>query len=877
MPESLNVIALISGGKDSFYSILHCLHHGHKVVALANLCPPQQADGTTVDDMDSMTYQTVGHKVIPLYEQCINVPVFQHPIKGTSVCMDQDYSPPDQLQRLTGNDEAEDLLELLKSVKQAIPAANAVSSGAILSTYQRTRVESVVLRIGMTPLAYLWQYPFLPPPPERDDSSTGLLDDMLAAGCDAIMVKIASYGIPPTLLSRSLRYAGTINMIGQGFRNRNLFIEDEAEYRASVLGEGGEYETLTVNGPRFLWRKKVKWSPSKTWQDGDATLELDNAPEVAAQDSEDQHLEQPLRIPAEFDVLFADIVNECRQHSHEEQEGHSSSRLLPAYETSQGLADLSLQHTLAFSTHHVSITNITAALKPILKDEVAADHVIAGGADLGSMSAAEQMQQISLVVKSFLKQFSRLLGPYESITVRNVTSTMLMLASMDDFSTVNVHYAELFSSIKPPARCTFATALSTGIKVSLNIVIDLRHTDARRSLHVQSRSYWAPANIGPYSQAVTERLSSIGFDDDSASRAELVNFAGQIPLRPITMELAFEDELQNIALSLQHLWRVGQEREVDLWMWGLALLAGSTNFARSAQQALDVWCRRHTVPTGANDGDEDQDEDTIDVWDRVHNRLKSNLHGATHRATENGHLHTLPNWQSLDGTKKLVPPFIAAEVSQLPRNVPIEWWSIGLGRLPKGGKACVRERECTICTGETSGVVHRTLQYIHGEDGCFVSVFVKLDLGSAPGNYRDVLARLFQHTHDAGRKVVSGHCLLNGIIGANYYSRIADEPWMRGIAVVPCHDLYFGCASSQSNEGTDPNSEVEAAAMILLVRTEESLRANNSWDLPALTSLEASYITAQRNGQHRSLNTPDISHRVSDLRSTSSGSMDDFD
>ena len=40
VPERLNVIALVSGGKDSFFSLLHCLANGHRVVALANLYPP---------------------------------------------------------------------------------------------------------------------------------------------------------------------------------------------------------------------------------------------------------------------------------------------------------------------------------------------------------------------------------------------------------------------------------------------------------------------------------------------------------------------------------------------------------------------------------------------------------------------------------------------------------------------------------------------------------------------------------------------------------------------------------------------------------------------------------------------------------------------
>lgn len=56
----LKVVALISGGKDSFFSILHCLANGHEVVALANLHPPLE-DGEQSEDIDSFMYQTVGH------------------------------------------------------------------------------------------------------------------------------------------------------------------------------------------------------------------------------------------------------------------------------------------------------------------------------------------------------------------------------------------------------------------------------------------------------------------------------------------------------------------------------------------------------------------------------------------------------------------------------------------------------------------------------------------------------------------------------------------------------------------------------------------------------------------------------------------------
>ena len=85
---------------------------------------------------------------------------------------------------MTKNDETEDLLRLLKTVKAAHPEIEAVSVGAILSNYQRARVENVCGRLGLTCLAYLWQ---------RDQKE--LLGEMINAGLTAVVIKVAAIGI----------------------------------------------------------------------------------------------------------------------------------------------------------------------------------------------------------------------------------------------------------------------------------------------------------------------------------------------------------------------------------------------------------------------------------------------------------------------------------------------------------------------------------------------------------------------------------------------------------------------------------------------------------------------------------------------------------
>ena len=125
-----------------------CQHYGHEVVALANLLPTQEE----VDELDSYMYQTVGHQIVAAYASCMGLPLYRRKILGAS--KDQRLVYED-----TAGDEVEDLAALLAYIKSEIPDVGAVSSGAIASDYQRTRVERVCSRLGLVSLAYLWHQP----------------------------------------------------------------------------------------------------------------------------------------------------------------------------------------------------------------------------------------------------------------------------------------------------------------------------------------------------------------------------------------------------------------------------------------------------------------------------------------------------------------------------------------------------------------------------------------------------------------------------------------------------------------------------------------------------------------------------------------------
>lgn len=669
MTKSLNVIALISGGKDSFYTLLHCIQNGHKVVALANLYPtlPEGAISAAVEneDINSFMYQTVGHSLIPLYADALQLPLYRQQIKGTSKQTGRYY---DSSAKESSSDETEDLLPLLENVKQHHPEADALCSGAILSTYQRTRIESVALRVGLTSLAYLWQYPLLPPPSSRQDSLTGLLEDMSAAGCNSRIIKVASGGMPEDLLGLNVADSRTMNRM---IATMAPFFEDnELALRGAVLGEGGEFETLALDGPRSIWKRRIEITEEENLvvseEGGVKWLKLgqSRAVQQETQVEGDQNATDLVRVPGTFDPQFEHIASlRLKVEDH--------SEFVPESIT-QVFAGTTLSHeVLGRVTAKLSLESETLVIANITAPDVKSD-------------AAQQMEQIVSSLKEILLHISGANNIDPPLSSASIISTTLLLKSMSSFASVNNSYARLFpiGLPNPPARVTIACLIPPNVLVILSCTISLRPRSTHRGLHVQSRSYWAPANIGPYSQAIC-----VPFNSDNEGGCEFVYMAGQIPLLPASMELFQAPFVDQALLALQHLWRVGQERRVDLWTWGVALLPRLNVEAMKEQPyiAAEVWKYAHLTTVhgksvlGESEDGEVEDESGPDAWDLKYGRMRT----ARVRPSVGLHRHVLPNSAVIvnERDKLMIPSIIVAEVEELPRSASIEWHSCGMGGL----------------------------------------------------------------------------------------------------------------------------------------------------------------------------------------------------
>ncbi|KAI9026814.1 hypothetical protein DFJ74DRAFT_519526 [Hyaloraphidium curvatum] len=452
----MDVVALISGGKDSCFNMMHCVANGHRICALANLFPAPES-GT--DELDSFMFQTVGHDLIDLYAECMGVPLFRRPISGASIVQGMDYAPQ-------SGDEVEDLFELLSLVKREMPNVQAVAVGAILSNYQRIRVENVCSRLGLVSLAYLWR---------RDQKE--LLQAMIDSGMDAILVKVAAMGLKPSHLGRPISSI------------LDLMCSLNERYGSQICGEGGEYETMTLDAPIFQRRIVIdQFEIVKAADEAFAT--------VAHYRILQAHTEGKVShgLPSQLAVSLVDTFRTRPLHIEGEDE-----------------------LTIGVEGPDVSFSKL--APRPRRRQAPSEDapwHF--------STSAAPFGDDITKATRHCLDELQSKLAA-RGLTWSDVAIVHVHLGNMADFGAFNLIYGELFPR-NPPARVTVAVPTCLSIEC---LAADPRAP--RENMHVQSISYWAPANIGPYSQTVT-----IG---------DCTFVAGQIGLLPHTMNLprTMEEEL----------------------------------------------------------------------------------------------------------------------------------------------------------------------------------------------------------------------------------------------------------------------------------------------------------------------------------------------
>ena len=544
------VLALISGGKDSCYNAQLCLQYNHELVCLGNLYPSD----TSVEELDSYMYQTVGHSLVEAYAQCTGLPLLRKKILGASVEVGLVYHGDDRAADHKGGrstmrtpyvrDEVEDLEVLLRYAKDKYEIT-AVSSGAIASDYQRSRVERICSKLSLTSLAYLWHIP-----------QSSLLREMIMAGVDARLVKVAGCGLVP----RRDLMKGLGEMEGRLTELRKL-------YGSNVCGEGGEYETLTLDCGWFGVGLVVvdAWEVVEGEGDGVGWVRV-----VA------WHVEGKLNEVGEGVVIevpddYVEVGGEGGEGGEHECEGERLGGRARCQDPLSVVVDLEVN---APNRNDKAVCDVTSSSAS--SSDITTFH--------GHCDSASTFEDLLYALQDLMESHGF------CIRTQCVFVT-LFVEDMSRFGELNAVYARHFPPVNPPSRATLE-------KVGKGVSIQVQCSSKPRSvLHVQSLSRWAPSCIGPYSQAV--------------SCGGLVRYSGQIALAPETSVIEVEGIEGEVARVRRTCDLLGEAMKLE---WASTLL-WSVLYVDGSWYPDEVLRRLLTREDDREGGDELGDVDESDETD----------------------------------------------------------------------------------------------------------------------------------------------------------------------------------------------------------------------------------------------------------------------
>ena len=474
--KTYSVLALVSGEKDSVFALQLCQSHGHEITALGNLTPKDQL----VEELDSHCFQTVSHSMINLYPRLIDkhIPVFRRKLNGQSVHVDLNYP-----ERGVETDEIEDLRALIQFAKEHA-RVDAVCSGAILSDYQRLRVERICFELNLVSLSYLWKQM----PQKR------LLEDILNVGrIEAVLVKTAAMGLDPR------KHLGkTLGEVKEDL------IRIEEEYGSHSCGEGGEFESLVLDAP-FFTRGRLRIEESEVIETSTDRFARSGHLKIMKVNVEKKVEDDDEREIEDVDEKFGEVI-----------------WVPDDYIATPPLASLSLRSPDIRDDIAKSNPNVEVYLQRMNSNSNS--NSSSNSSDRGNESrtvwlqcnnkatADEAFHELKLALKREGGMFS---------IEEHATMTHCYLKSMDDFGSFNVAYSRHMRAVEPSARACVALPLQDDISFLLSMV--LSRSKRVKSLHVASISAWAPACIGPYAQ-----LCGAG---------PFLYVAGQIGMQPRNLDL----------------------------------------------------------------------------------------------------------------------------------------------------------------------------------------------------------------------------------------------------------------------------------------------------------------------------------------------------
>jgi diphthine-ammonia ligase len=207
----MRVAVLATGGKDSTLALFKVLNAGHEVKYLASMIPLSE---------DSWMFHYPNIRLVDLFAEAVGIPLVKAETSGVK------------------EEEVEDLKRLIAGLD-----VDGVVSGAIASEYQKGRVERICEELSLKCISPLWHR-----------NPLDILREIVELKFDVIITGVYAYGFNKEWLGRRIDDAAISDLI-----------ELNRKYGVSLVGEGGEYETLVLDAPLFKKRIKII-EAEKVWK-----------------------------------------------------------------------------------------------------------------------------------------------------------------------------------------------------------------------------------------------------------------------------------------------------------------------------------------------------------------------------------------------------------------------------------------------------------------------------------------------------------------------------------------------------------------------------------------------------------------------------------
>jgi ABC transporter with metal-binding/Fe-S-binding domain ATP-binding protein len=227
--------SLFSGGKDSSWALYRAMISDRDVTHLVTVHPGEE----------SYMYHVPATRLARLAAESIGLPL----VEVDPDAFDAGVATDSGAQ---GDRELEPLEAALAGLDAEIDLAG-VTAGAVESEYQTSRIRGMCDRLGIDLYAPLW-----------GGNPRDLARAMLSAGFEIRIIRVAARGLNESWLGRPLDEEALAEL---GALND--------EYGVHVLGEGGEFETLVVDGPHMDRRIELEYEPQ--WEGTRGSIDVTDA------------------------------------------------------------------------------------------------------------------------------------------------------------------------------------------------------------------------------------------------------------------------------------------------------------------------------------------------------------------------------------------------------------------------------------------------------------------------------------------------------------------------------------------------------------------------------------------------------------------------